>query len=69
MIYGQTLPHINHVIGRFTQAGITGHLTSYGRWYLHRPLADVENETRRILSLGDLEFRFVWFLGAVGVFG
>jgi hypothetical protein len=61
------LGHLNHVISRFNSAGISKYLADFGAWYLSRNLADEVKDTRRILSLTDLEFGFVLFLAAAGV--
>jgi hypothetical protein len=60
------LDPLNHVISRFTPAGIPKYLADYGRWYYHRPLPEKDTDTRRVLSLIDLEFGFVLFLAAAG---
>jgi hypothetical protein len=57
---------LNHVISRFTPAGIPKYLADYGRWFYFRPLPEENTDTRRILSLIDLEFGFVLFLAAAG---
>jgi hypothetical protein len=61
------LGHLNHVISRFIPAGISKHLVDYGDWYLMRKLKEEILDTRRVLSLKDLDFGFVLFLGAAGV--
>jgi hypothetical protein len=59
---------LNHVISQLTPAGIPNYLADYGQWYLFRRLdEDVIEDSRRIFSLGDLEYGFVLFLGAATV--
>jgi hypothetical protein len=60
------LDPLNHVISRFTPAGIPKYLADYGRWYYYRPLPEEDTDTRRVLSLDDLDFGFVLFLAAAG---
>jgi hypothetical protein len=60
------LDPLNHVISRFTPAGIPKYLADYGRWFYHCPLPEEDTDTRRILSLDDLDFGFVLFLAAAG---
>ncbi|KAG5679487.1 hypothetical protein PVAND_009052 [Polypedilum vanderplanki] len=55
------------IINELIPSGILQHETDYGMWYMHRPV-DVEvKDPRRILSMSDLEFGFVIFLGAISL--
>jgi hypothetical protein len=58
---------LNDVISRLTPAGIPKYQADYGRWYYHRPLPEENTDTRRILSLIELNFGFVFFLAAAGL--
>ncbi|KAG5666813.1 hypothetical protein PVAND_014823 [Polypedilum vanderplanki] len=56
--------HLDYVMQNFVSNGIAKHLVDYAMWFLSRPY-DVEIEdTRRILSMNDLEFGFVIWLVA-----
>jgi hypothetical protein len=55
---------LNHVISRLTPTGIPNYLADFGQWYLFKRLDVVIEDSRRILSLRDLEYGFVLFLGA-----
>jgi hypothetical protein len=61
------LGHFNQVINRFNPAGIPKHLADYGAWYMTGKLEEEIVDSRRVLSLKDLDFGFVLFLGAAGV--
>ncbi|KAG5668909.1 hypothetical protein PVAND_016822 [Polypedilum vanderplanki] len=51
------------LIVRFFETGITNHFVDYGSWYLHRPFENEIEDTKRILSLKDLEYGFViWII-------
>jgi hypothetical protein len=58
---------LNHVISRLNPTGIPNYLADYGEWYLFRRLVEGVVDSRRILSLNDLEYGFVLFLGAAAL--
>ncbi|KAG5676356.1 hypothetical protein PVAND_006198 [Polypedilum vanderplanki] len=58
------LKSMNFLIDRFFETGITNHFIDYGRWYLHRPFDLEFEDSRRILSIKDLEYGFVIWLFA-----
>jgi hypothetical protein len=61
------IPTLNHIMNRLIPSGIPKHLADYGMWFIYRQF-DVEDEdTRRVLSLDDLEFGFVLWLAACSV--
>ncbi|KAG5679482.1 hypothetical protein PVAND_009047 [Polypedilum vanderplanki] len=58
---------IDDTINKLMPSGILQHENDYSMWYMHRPV-DVEvKDPRRILSMFDLEFGFVIFLGFLGL--
>ncbi|KAG5679167.1 hypothetical protein PVAND_008757 [Polypedilum vanderplanki] len=58
---------IDETINELIPSGILQHENDFGSWYYYRPV-DVEDEDpRRILSMFDLEFGFVIFLGFLGL--
>ncbi|KAG5671312.1 hypothetical protein PVAND_001517 [Polypedilum vanderplanki] len=67
---GYSLPKNNIIaikfmefVDNFIQYGITKQLFEYGFWYLFRNFNEEPEDPRRILSMSDLEFGFVIFLG------
>ncbi|KAG5671293.1 hypothetical protein PVAND_001498 [Polypedilum vanderplanki] len=59
------LNRINEIINQLIPSGILQHLADYGLWYFYRPY-DVEiKDPRRILSVYDLEYGFVIFIGVL----
>ncbi|KAG5671218.1 hypothetical protein PVAND_001427 [Polypedilum vanderplanki] len=56
---------MNEVIDRLIPMGILKFLSDYGRWYVNRPVDAEIEDPRKILSMNDLEFGFVIFLGAL----
>ncbi|KAG5679491.1 hypothetical protein PVAND_009055 [Polypedilum vanderplanki] len=58
---------LDDVIDELIPSGILQHENDYGMWYMHRPV-DVEvKDPKRILSMSDLEFGFVTFLGVLSL--
>ncbi|KAG5679173.1 hypothetical protein PVAND_008763 [Polypedilum vanderplanki] len=58
---------IDETINKLIPSGILQHENDFGSWYYYRPVdIDVE-DPRRILSMPDLEFGFVIFLGFLGL--
>ncbi|KAG5670881.1 hypothetical protein PVAND_001113 [Polypedilum vanderplanki] len=58
---------INEIIDRLIEAGIAKQVYEHGLWYNYRPVDDEIEDSRRILSMSDLEFGFVIFLGVLSV--
>ncbi|KAG5674041.1 hypothetical protein PVAND_004031 [Polypedilum vanderplanki] len=56
---------LNKLVDELIPSGILNHLVSYGEWYLNRPIDIKPEDTKRILSMSDLEFGFVIFLGTL----
>ncbi|KAG5671335.1 hypothetical protein PVAND_001538 [Polypedilum vanderplanki] len=54
---------LNKLVDHLIPSGILNHLLKYGEWYVNRPIHVEPEDTRRILSMTDLEFGFVIFLG------
>ncbi|KAG5671281.1 hypothetical protein PVAND_001486 [Polypedilum vanderplanki] len=54
---------LNQLIDRLVPSGILNHLVNYGEWYLNRPIYIEPKDSRRVLSMSDLQFGFVIFLG------
>ncbi|KAG5671336.1 hypothetical protein PVAND_001539 [Polypedilum vanderplanki] len=54
---------LNKLVDRLVSSGILNHLHKYGEWYVNRPIHVEPEDTKRILSMHDLEFGFVIFLG------
>ncbi|KAG5675972.1 hypothetical protein PVAND_005828 [Polypedilum vanderplanki] len=55
------------VIYRFVQCGITKYLEEHAMWLLQRPLAEAFVDSRKILSLSNLEFGFVLWLASLSL--
>jgi hypothetical protein len=58
------LEQLNQIVGRFIPSGIIKHLCDFGLWFFVKPLIEDVVDSRRILSLSDLEFGFVIWLAA-----
>ncbi|KAG5676547.1 hypothetical protein PVAND_006372 [Polypedilum vanderplanki] len=56
--------NLNFLIDRFLEVGITNHFIDYGTWYLHRPFEIKVEDSKRILSIKDLEYGFVIWIFA-----
>ncbi|KAG5670816.1 hypothetical protein PVAND_001054 [Polypedilum vanderplanki] len=63
---------LNNLVDHLIPSGILNYQVDYGMWYLNRPIHVEPEDPRRILSMSDLEFGFVIFLGSfalpIGVF-
>ncbi|KAG5670882.1 hypothetical protein PVAND_001114 [Polypedilum vanderplanki] len=55
--------HFNDMISKFIESGITRSLYDFELWYNYRPSDKEIKDTRRILSMSDLEFGFMIFAG------
>ncbi|KAG5670862.1 hypothetical protein PVAND_001095 [Polypedilum vanderplanki] len=55
--------YINDIISRLIPSGILHIQVKYGSWSLNRPVEAEPEDTKKILSISDLEFGFVIFLG------
>jgi hypothetical protein len=55
---------LNQLVSRLVSTGIVKHHVDYGYWYMYRPVEDIIEDPRRILSLRDLEYGFVLWLFA-----
>ncbi|KAG5670860.1 hypothetical protein PVAND_001093 [Polypedilum vanderplanki] len=55
--------YINDIISRLIPSGILQYQVNYGSWSLNRPVEAEPEDTKKILSISDLEFGFVIFLG------
>jgi hypothetical protein len=53
---------VDDVLNRFTEAGIEKHIQDYFDWLTVKPHVEEVIDTRRILSMSDLEFGFVIWL-------
>ncbi|KAG5671334.1 hypothetical protein PVAND_001537 [Polypedilum vanderplanki] len=60
---GMLIEHLTYVLDKFIPIGIIKHLDDFAKWYLHRKLEVEPEDPRKILSMSDLEFGFVIFLG------
>jgi hypothetical protein len=58
---------LNDIFNRFSSMGIRKHLDDYGIWFIFRNYYAEIEDTRRILSMTDLEFGFVLWLIACAV--
>ncbi|KAG5671226.1 hypothetical protein PVAND_001435 [Polypedilum vanderplanki] len=56
------LSQIDEILSSFIQSGIAKNLYDYGLWLIAKPFIEEIEDTRRILSMSDLEFDFVIFL-------
>ncbi|KAG5669524.1 hypothetical protein PVAND_017411 [Polypedilum vanderplanki] len=55
--------HLNDIISQLIPSGIIQHLNEFGVWYFFRRLFIEDEDSRRILSMTDLEFGFViWII-------
>ncbi|KAG5671310.1 hypothetical protein PVAND_001515 [Polypedilum vanderplanki] len=54
---------LNQVINHLIPSGILNNLLDYGKWYLYRPIHIEPEDSKRVLSMSDLQFGFVIFLG------
>ncbi|KAG5669463.1 hypothetical protein PVAND_017350 [Polypedilum vanderplanki] len=73
-VFGFTLPgdnilkvHLNEIISQLIPSGIIQHLNEFGIWYFFRRLFIEEEDSRRILSMTDLEFGFVLWLASLSL--
>ncbi|KAG5671309.1 hypothetical protein PVAND_001514 [Polypedilum vanderplanki] len=55
--------HLTKIIDRLIPTGVIKHLDDFAKWYLYRHLEMEIEDPRRILSMSDLQFGFVIFLG------
>jgi hypothetical protein len=55
---------LNQLLSRLVSTGIVKHHVDYGYWYLYRPVEEIIEDPRRILSLTDLQYGFVLWLVA-----
>ncbi|KAG5671269.1 hypothetical protein PVAND_001475 [Polypedilum vanderplanki] len=54
---------MNQIMNKFIETGIAQHLLDYAVWFLWRPSDKKVEDPRKVLSMSDLEFGFVIFLG------
>ncbi|KAG5671307.1 hypothetical protein PVAND_001512 [Polypedilum vanderplanki] len=54
---------LNKLVDHLIPSGILNHLVNYGVWHLHRPIYIEPEDSKRVLSMSDLQFGFVIFLG------
>ncbi|KAG5669958.1 hypothetical protein PVAND_000247 [Polypedilum vanderplanki] len=59
--------YINKIISRLITAGIAKYLDDYSWWYENRFIEEEPKDSRKILSMYDLEFGFVIFLAVLFV--
>ncbi|KAG5670623.1 hypothetical protein PVAND_000871 [Polypedilum vanderplanki] len=58
------LEHLNYFLNQLIPSGIPKFLSDYNIWYLYRPYDQEIKDSRKILSLYDLEFGYVLWLFA-----
>lgn len=64
---GMLVEHLTYIINKFLPTGILKFLDDLAKWYLHRKLELEPDDPRRVLSMTDLEFGFVIFVGFLSV--
>ncbi|KAG5669171.1 hypothetical protein PVAND_017065 [Polypedilum vanderplanki] len=57
----------DELLEKLFSTGITKHSLDYGKWLLYRPLDYEVEDSRRILSMTDLEFGFVIWLTSISL--
>ncbi|KAG5679497.1 hypothetical protein PVAND_009061 [Polypedilum vanderplanki] len=67
MRYNIMTQPVDNIISKLMPSGILQHQSYYDIWYLYRPVEVEVKDSRRVLSMSDLEFGFVIFLGVLSL--